>query len=44
VTFPDSTSISDEIALAKQFGLPGVMLFKADGDIDPAIWNEMTAR
>lgn len=41
VTFPDATSISDEIALAKQYGLRGVMLFKADGDIDPGIWAQM---
>jgi spore germination protein YaaH len=41
ISFPDATSISDEIALAKQYGLRGVMLFKADGDIDPAIWGEM---
>jgi spore germination protein YaaH len=41
VTFPDSKTMQDEIALAKQYGLRGVMLFKADGDIDPAIWGTM---
>jgi spore germination protein YaaH len=41
ISFPDAQSISDEIALAKQYSLRGVMLFKADGDIDPAIWGEM---
>ncbi len=41
VTFPDARSILDEIVLAKQNNLRGIMLFKADGDIDPGIWNEM---
>jgi spore germination protein len=41
VSFPDSQSIADEIALAKKAGLRGVMLFKADGDIDPLTWQYM---
>lgn len=41
VSFPDSQSIADEIALAKKDGIRGVMLFKADGDIDPATWGYM---
>jgi spore germination protein YaaH len=41
VTFPDATSIADEIKIAKADGLRGVMLFKADGDIDPATWQYM---
>jgi GH18 family chitinase len=41
VTFPDATSINDEIKLAKADGLRGVMLFKADGDIDPLTWQDM---
>jgi spore germination protein YaaH len=41
VTFPDAQSIKDEITLAKQYGLKGVMLFKADGNIDPGIWSTM---
>ncbi len=41
VTFPDSQSILDEINLAKKDGLRGVMLFKADGDIDPMTWQYM---
>jgi spore germination protein YaaH len=41
ITFPDSTSILDEINLAKADGLRGVMLFKADGDIDPLTWQYM---
>ena len=41
VTFPDSQSIADEITLAKKFGIRGAMLFKADGDIDPATWAYM---
>lgn len=41
VTFPDSISIKNEIMLAKKNGLRGVMLFKADGDIDPLTWQFM---
>jgi spore germination protein YaaH len=41
ITFPDSQSILDKITLAKKYGLRGVMLFKADGDIDPMTWAEM---
>jgi spore germination protein YaaH len=41
VSFPDSQSILDKINLAKKDGLRGIMLFKADGDIDPATWGEM---
>jgi spore germination protein YaaH len=42
VSFPDAQSEDDEINLAKQMGLRGVMFFKADGQMDPAIWDEMT--
>lgn len=41
VTFPDAQSILDEINIAKADGLRGVMLFKADGDIDPLTWQYM---
>ena len=41
VSFPDAQSIDDKITLAKQFGLRGVMLFKADGGMDPNTWNFM---
>jgi spore germination protein YaaH len=41
VSFPDAQSVADKVALAKQFGLRGVILFKADGDMDPAIWNAL---
>jgi len=41
VSFPDSQSILDEINIAKADGLRGVMLFKADGDIDPLTWQYM---
>jgi spore germination protein YaaH len=42
VSFPDAQSEADKIALAKQYGLRGVMFFKVDGDIDPEIWNIIT--
>jgi spore germination protein YaaH len=41
VSFPDATSELQKVALAKQYGLRGVMFFKADGDIDPAIWSAL---
>ena len=41
VSFPDAQSVGDKIAIARQYGLRGVMLFKADGGMDPAIWGEM---
>jgi spore germination protein len=41
VSFPDADSILANINLAKQFGLRGAMLFKADGNIDPMVWQYM---
>lgn len=41
VSFPDATSELQKVALAKEYGLRGVMFFKADGDIDPAIWSAL---
>lgn len=43
VTFPDATSEMQMVDLAKQYGLRGVMFFKMDGDIDPAIWTDISA-
>jgi spore germination protein YaaH len=41
VSFPDAVSELQKVTLAKKYGLRGVMFFKADGDIDPAIWNSL---
>ncbi|HEY5220956.1 MAG TPA: glycosyl hydrolase family 18 protein [Candidatus Paceibacterota bacterium] len=41
VSFPDAMSELQKVALAKQYGLRGVMFFKLDGDIDPAIWGSL---
>jgi hypothetical protein len=41
ISFPDATSELQKVALAKQFGLRGVIFFKADGQMDPAIWNSL---
>jgi GH18 family chitinase len=41
VSFPDAVSEVQKVALAKKYGLRGVMFFKADGDIDPNIWNSL---
>ena len=38
-SFPDAQSIQDKITLAKKYGIRGIMLFKADGDLDPAVWG-----
>jgi hypothetical protein len=38
VIMPDAKSIKRRIALAKQHGLGGVVLFKIDGLEDPAMW------
>ena len=42
ISFPDAQSELDKINLAKKFGLRGVVFFKADGLMDPAIWDLMT--
>lgn len=39
LSFPDATSEYQKVELAKQYGLRGVMFFKADGGMDPGIWN-----
>jgi len=41
ISFPDAVSVKNEIALAKKYGVRGAFLFKADGQLDPAIWDEM---
>ena len=41
VSFPDATSIMQKVKLAEQYGLRGVMFFKADGQMDPALWNQL---
>jgi spore germination protein YaaH len=41
VSFPDATSELQKVALAKKYGLRGVVFFKADGQMDPAIWDEL---
>jgi spore germination protein YaaH len=37
----DAQSTADKIKLAKKYGLRGVILFKADGELDPATWDTM---
>jgi spore germination protein YaaH len=41
VSFPDAASEMQKVTLAKQYGLRGAMFFKADGQMDPAIWDLM---
>jgi len=41
VSFSDAQSALDKIDLAKEYGLRGVMFFKADGELDPAIWEDL---
>ncbi len=39
VSFPDAQSEFDKVKLAEQYGLRGVIFFKANGGMDPGIWN-----
>lgn len=41
VTFPDGGSTATTVALARELGLGGVALFKADGETDPATWDRL---
>jgi spore germination protein YaaH len=41
VSFSDAQSSLDKIDLAKKYGLRGVIFFKADGELDPATWEEI---
>ena len=41
ISVSDSKSTADKIALAKKYGLRGAILFKADGELDPATWDLM---
>ena len=40
-SFSDASSTAAKIALAKKYGLRGAILFKADGQMDPATWGVM---
>ncbi len=41
VSFSDAKSAAQKIALAKKFGLRGVVFFKLDGEMDPLLWEMM---
>lgn len=41
VSFPDAQSVADKVALVKKYRLRGAILFKADGEMDPAIWGKL---
>jgi spore germination protein YaaH len=41
VSFSDAQSTADKIKIAKKYGLRGVILFKADGEMDPGAWDIM---
>lgn len=39
VWFSDAASLKDKLALAKKYRLKGVALFKAEKELDPALWS-----
>ena len=41
VSFSDAESAAQKIALAKKYGLRGIVFFKFDGDQDPLLWGKM---
>ena len=41
VSYTDGQAIKDKIDLAKKEGLAGVILFKLDGETDPALWEKI---
>lgn len=41
VSFTDAESIAQKIKLAKKYKLRGVILFKLDGETDPALWQNL---
>jgi spore germination protein len=44
VTFSDAVSNGNSAALAREYGLRGVALFKADGETDPTTWGTLGVR
>lgn len=41
VSLSDSRAAAEKIALAKKYGLRGVVFFKFDGEFDPLLWRVM---
>jgi len=44
MTWGDSTSVSQKIALAKKLGIRGIAIFKFDGGQDPKIWDVLAGK
>jgi spore germination protein YaaH len=44
MTWGDSGSVAQKIALAKKLGIRGIAIFKFDGGQDPKIWDVLAGK
>jgi len=41
IVMSDARAVAERVALAREHGLAGVVLFKLDGAEDPALWTAL---